>query len=247
MESVLLLIAAGAALGGFAQGVSGFAFALVALSVWAWGIMPTQAAVLAVFGSLVGQLVTLPFVWRGFDWRRALPFVLGGLVGIPIGASLVGAADPNLFRFALGAFLLVYCPLMLLVRPDIRIRFGGRVADAISGWIGGILGGLAGLSGPIPTLWTTLRGFDKDAQRGVLQGFNIAMHCATLAVYAASGRIGGDVVLPMAVTAIALVPFALMGVMVFRRLSTASFRRLVLTLLCVSGLALVWGAVAAWT
>lgn len=57
MEQALLLIALGAALVGFAQGVSGFAFALVALSVWAWGVEPRLAAVLAVFGSLAGQLV----------------------------------------------------------------------------------------------------------------------------------------------------------------------------------------------
>ncbi len=247
MEPLLLVIVAGAALGGFAQGVSGFAFALVALSIWAWGMAPAQAAVLAVFGSLVGQLVTLPFVWRGFDWRRALPLVAGGLAGIPLGASLVGAADGSLFRFGLGVFLLVYCPLMLFLRPNLEVRFGGRVADTVAGWIGGVMGGFSGLSGPVPTLWTTLRGWSKDEQRGVLQGFNIAMHAATLTVYAVSGRIHAELAWPMAVTAVALVPFALAGVTVFRRLSTAGFRRLVLLMLCLSGLALVWGAVSAWT
>lgn len=247
MESAFILIAAGAAVGGFAQGVSGFAFALAALSIWAWGIGPAQSAVLAVFGSLVGQLVTLPFVWRGLDWRRALPFVLGGLLGIPIGAQLIGLLDANLFRFGLGLFLLIYCPAMLLLSPELRITFGGRIGDAIAGWIGGILGGLSGLSGPVPTLWTTLRGWDKDAQRGVLQSFNIAMHAATLTVYALSGRIIEDMAGGMAVVALTLIPFALLGIAVFRRLSTTGFRRLVLMLLCVSGLALVWGAVTAWT
>ena len=108
MDSTLLLIIAGAALAGFAQGVSGFAFALVSLSIWAWGIEPTLAVVLTVFGSLVGQLVTLPFVWRGFDLKRALPFIVGGLVGIPIGAALLNAVDPQLFKLALGIFLVVY-------------------------------------------------------------------------------------------------------------------------------------------
>ena len=53
MDGTLLLVILGASLAGFAQGVSGFAFALVSLSIWAWGIEPRLAAVLTVFGSLV--------------------------------------------------------------------------------------------------------------------------------------------------------------------------------------------------
>ncbi len=243
MDSTLLLIIAGAALAGFAQGVSGFAFALVSLSIWAWGIEPTLAVVLTVFGSLVGQLVTLPFVWRGFDLKRALPFIVGGLVGIPIGAALLNAVDPQLFKLALGIFLVVYCPMMLLLDVDRSMQWGGRLADAAAGWAGGFLGGLAGISGPVPTLWTTLRGWSKDEQRGVLQGFNIAMHSATLTVYALSGTLRADMAVPLVATGIALIPFAILGVLIFKRLTTIAFRRLVLMVLSVSGVVLIWGAV----
>ncbi len=246
MDQVLLLIAVGAALAGFAQGVSGFAFALVSLSVWAWGVDPRLAVVLSVFGSLVGQLVTLPFVWRGFSVKAALPLILGGLIGVPIGAQLVGAADPNLFKFGLGLFLVAYCPLMLLLKPDLRFSWGGRVADAVVGWIGGVLGGMAGISGPVPTLWTTLRGWSKDEQRGVLQGFNIAMHTATLTVYLIAGTIQPEMFGPLALTGVVLVPFAIAGVLVFKRLTTVGFRRVVLVGLTASGLVLIWGAVVAW-
>lgn len=247
MDQALLVIAVGAALAGFAQGVSGFAFALVSLSIWAWGVDPRLAVVLSVFGSLVGQLVTLPFVWRGFSVKAALPFIIGGLVGVPIGAQLVGAADPNLFKFGLGLFLVAYCPLMLLLKPDLKFAWGGWVADTAIGWVGGVLGGMAAISGPVPTLWTTLRGWSKDEQRGVLQGFNIAMHAATLTVYLIAGTIQPEMLGPLALTGVVLVPFAVAGVLVFKRLTTIGFRRLVLIVLTASGLVLIWGAVAAWT
>jgi len=245
MDGSLLLVILGASLAGFAQGVSGFAFALVALSVWAWGLEPHLAAVLAVFGSLVGQLVTLPFVWRGFDLRRALPFIIGGLVGVPIGASLLTVLEPGAFRLGLGILLIIYCPAMLLLHSGSAFRWGGILADAGAGWVGGVLGGLAGISGPIPTLWTTLRGWDKDSQRGVLQGFNIAMHTATLTYYGFSGAIRADMTVPLLATGLALVPFAILGVLLFKRLSSIAFRRLILMLLSVSGVVLIWGAVAA--
>ena len=246
MDMTLLIVLLGAAAAGFAQGVSGFAFSLVALSIWAWAVEPQLAAPMSVFGALVGQLVALPWVWRGFDLRKLLPLVIGGLAGVPLGAFLLQWLDPTLFRFALGVFLLVYCPVMLMLPSDYSWPRGGRIADGASGFAGGVLGGLAGISGPVPTLWTTLRGWDKNTQRGVLQAFNIAMHVATLTVYALSGSLTREVLVMFAWIAPALAIPAVLGVLLFRRLAARTFRRLILMLLLVSGLTLVWGSVAAW-
>jgi uncharacterized protein len=51
-------------------------------------------------------------------------------------------------------------------------RFGGRAADTGIGFAGEILGGLAGLSGPIPILWASMRSWGKDERRGIFQTFN---------------------------------------------------------------------------
>ena len=87
MDSVLLIVALGAVAAGFVQGLSGFGFGMVAMSFWAWTLEPRLAALLAVCGALTGQLVAAATVRRGFDRVRLLPFVLGGLVGIPIGVG----------------------------------------------------------------------------------------------------------------------------------------------------------------
>ena len=47
MIAELLWLAGGAAVAGLVQGISGFAFAMVAMSIWVWGIEPRLAAVLA--------------------------------------------------------------------------------------------------------------------------------------------------------------------------------------------------------
>src|SRR5262245_45420867 len=83
MSTLILVVALGAACAGFVQGLTGFAFGLVSLSIWAWVLDPMLAAVLAVFGSLVGQLIAVFSVRRGFDVKTLLPFLLGGVVGIP--------------------------------------------------------------------------------------------------------------------------------------------------------------------
>ncbi len=245
MDATLTVVLLGAAVAGFVQGVSGFAFSLVSLSFWAWVLEPRLAAPMAVFGSLAGQLVTLPWVWRGFDLGRLLPMLVAGLAGVPVGVALLHWLDPPVFRFFLGCFLLVYCPLALLVPRGYAFRGGGRAADAAAGFAGGMLGGIGGMSGPIPTLWTTVRGWDKDLQRGVLQAFNIAMHVATLSIYAATGPITSEALAMFGRIVPALALPAVAGVLLFRRLSPTVFRRVVLVLLGLSGATLVAGSAGA--
>lgn len=244
MDPTLTLVLAGAAAAGFAQGASGFAFSLVSLSVWAWAVDPQLAAPMAVFGSLAGQLITLPWVWRGFDLKLLLPVLVGGLLGVPVGAYLLHWLDPDIFRFCLGLFLLTYCPIALAVPHDRHITAGGRIADALAGLIGGTMGGLGGLSGAVPALWATLRGWEKDVQRGVLQAFNISMHVATMTTYAATGTVGREALVMFAWITPALALPAIFGVLLFRRLNNLAFRRLILALLTASGLALVAGSAA---
>ena len=68
--------------------------------------------------------------------------------------------------------LLVFPAALYFIRKPMAFQFGGRLADAAVGFAGGILGGLAGLSGPLPTLWASMRGWSKDQRRGVFQIFN---------------------------------------------------------------------------
>lgn len=245
MSSELAIVLCGAIVAGFVQGLSGFAFALVALSLWAWGLDPATAAPLAVFGALIGQLAALPLMWRGTDWRKAAPFILGGLIGVPLGVSLLRVLDPAGFKLALGLFLLVYSPAMLFAPARLAIRWGGAWADAGAGWLGGVFGGIGGMAGGLPTLWCSLRGWDKDKQRGVMQVFNIAMHVTTLCAYLLAGEIITPRTLQLAlIIAPALSVPVVLGALVFRRLNQLAFRRIVLSLLFLSGLALTASSVS---
>ena len=53
-------------LAGLVQGISGFAFAMVAMSIWVWGVDPQPAAVMAVFGGVTGQIISAIRVRRGW-------------------------------------------------------------------------------------------------------------------------------------------------------------------------------------
>ena len=111
--SELWLLAMGAAIAGLVQGISGFAFAMVAMSIWVWGIDPLIAAPMAVFGGWFGQVISAIRVRRGWLVSILWPFVVGSAIGIPIGTQLLGLLDPNRFKLVLGSLLVVCCSAML--------------------------------------------------------------------------------------------------------------------------------------
>lgn len=243
MDSTHLIVALGAVVAGFVQGLSGFAFSLVAMSFWAWSLDPKLASVLAVFGALTGQIIAAATVRRGFDVRLLLPFVLGGLAGVPIGVWLLPRLDVNAFKAVLGTLLVLWCPAMLLARKLPRITHGGRIADAAAGLAGGVMGGIGGFTGALPTLWCTLRGFEKDAQRAVIQNFNLSMLAMTMASYVASGVVMREMLPFFAIVAPAMLVPSLLGARLYLGITEARFRQIVLGLLTASGAALLVSSV----
>lgn len=244
MSGEIWLIVAGAATAGFVQGLSGFAFSLVSLSFWAWGLEPQRAAVLATVGGLTGQILAALAVRRGSRWRTLWPFLAGGLCGIPLGVLLLPHIDLRAFKLLIGSLLVVWCPLMLFSSRLPQLR-GNRAADAVAGAVGGLMGPLGGFTGAVPTLWCTLRGMDRDEQRAVVQNFNLTMLAASTAAYLQRGLITPALYADLALVAAALTLPALLGMRVYIGISALAFRQLVLGLLTLSGLAMLASALRA--
>ncbi len=235
MTSELWLLAFGAAVAGLVQGVSGFAFSMVAMSIWVWGIDPLLAAPMAVFGGWFGQVMSAIRVRRGWYVSILWPFVVGSAVGIPIGTRLLGLLDPNQFKLVLGSLLVVCCSAMLATARLPKIHHGGKVADAGVGLLGGVMAPLSGFSGLAPALWCTLRGYNKDEHRAVIQNFNLIVLSATLAVNVWTGRVRGDHWPQMAVVAGSLILPAIWGSKIYLGMSATQFRQTVLWLLVFAG------------
>ncbi|HEX3952281.1 MAG TPA: sulfite exporter TauE/SafE family protein, partial [Stellaceae bacterium] len=236
-------VAVGAAAGGLVQGLSGFAFGLVALGIWAWVVAPTLAGPLVVFGSLIGQLLALRAARPGFDMARLAPFLIGGVVGVPIGVLLLRLIDPVGFKLVVGIILVLWCPAMLLARDLPSVTRGGRVADGVAGWVGGIMGGLGGLNGPAPVLWCALRGWSRDTQRAVIQTFSLATQALTMAMYVATGTIHVETLRLFLIVAVAMPIPTLAGARLYQRVSDIWFRRMILALLTLSGAVLIGSTV----
>ena len=144
--------------GAFVAGLSGFAFGLVAASLWLYILNPVQSASLIVS---FGLLVQGYSVWKlrgALDWQKLWPFAIGAALGVPTGTTLLIWCRPASVRVAVGIFLILYA-LYGFFRPSLKpIMAGGRIGDAVVGFANGALAGLTGLAGILVTIWCGLRG-----------------------------------------------------------------------------------------
>ena len=147
----LVIVIVGALLAGFTTGFAGFGTGLVASGIWFHALPAAMVPPLVALASVAAQLVGLVTVRKAFDWPRARPYLIGSVIGVPLGVAALAAASPFLLRASIGAFLIAYATYQLLRRHKREIGgWGGRTADAVIGVGGGFLGGFACLSGPLP-------------------------------------------------------------------------------------------------
>lgn len=236
---VSIVVVAGAFTGGLVNGLTGFGTALTALPLWVSVLAPTLASPLAIVCSIVGQLQTLPAIWHAIDWRRVAPFVAGGVFGVPVGTMILPAISVAAFKIGVGALLVVACGVLLFLPPRPPWNEGGRAADAGVGLAAGVLGGLAALSGILPTIWAELRGWEKDARRAVFQGFNLSILTLSLLSQGAAGLLTAELGRLLLVALPGTILGAWIGRRIYSRLDTRGFARVVLAVLMVAGLVLV--------
>jgi len=241
MESQqIALVFVGGLAGGVVNGLTGFGTALTVLGIWLYAIAPPVAASLVILCSVVSQLQTLPMIWRAILWRRVLAFIIPGVVGVPIGTVLLPHIEPRFFKIGIGVFLVAYTCYVLARREPIKSEWGGQAADSMVGFAGGVLGGLAGLSGALLVVWTDVRGWSKEQRRGVLQTFNMAILSLALVAHAASGLLTRQVAVAAIVALPGTVGGAWLGAVIYRRLHDRSYQRIIMLLLLFSGVALIW-------
>lgn len=239
-EIALLLL--GALLGGFANGLTGFGTALTAMPIWIHAMPPPMAAAMGAAAGVTGQLQSLHLIWHALDWRRVATFVVPGLLGVPFGTWLLPLVDLRLFKLGVGAVLISYCGFQLVSARLIRIGIstaGSRAADAAIGFGGGIMSGLAGLSGPLPIIWATFKPWSRDEKRALFQGYNTTILSATVISSAVAGLLPWSFWVALLMTVPVTALGVHLGTLVYRRVDDRRFDRIVTSLLLFMGVGLI--------
>lgn len=236
----LLFVLAGALAGGFVNGLAGFGTGITALGLWLYVLPPSVAATLVVVCSAAAQVQTLPRIWRSIEPARVLPFIIPGLIAVPIGTLLLAYIDVRAFKLGIAALLITYSAYALFLRSRLGQIKAGRLADIAVGFSGGLLGGLAGLSGPTLTVWGDLRSWTKEIKRSTFQAFNLSILVAALISHVTAGFFTRDLLIAAGVALPATFIGAGLGAILYSRVSDKRFNEIILVLLGMSGIVLIW-------
>lgn len=239
------IILAGALAGGFVLGLTGFGNGLTAYGFWLHVLTPQIGAPLIAIGSITSHLLMFPGFRHAISPARFMPFILGGLVGIPLGTLLLLVISAPAFKLVGGALLASYSIISLCGGLSFKIREKTPIADPLIGLAGGVLGGLASLSGPILTIWCDLKGWSKDEQRGTYQPYNFAMLSAAMVAFGVAGLLTMTVLWYAALSLPATLAGVWLGRRLYGKIDDAQFRKVVLGLLALSGLTLVGSSIVA--
>jgi uncharacterized membrane protein YfcA len=227
-------------LGGIVSGISGFAFSAVAGAILFHVYAPTVAVPLMMACALVAQLYGLFHLRASMQWFDSIPLLIGGVAGVPIGLYVLRAVDAHSFRIGFGIFLIAYSAYMLLRPTTVASRdAGGKLANTAIGFVAGIIGGLTAFPGALPTIWCDLRGLSKELKRGMTQPFIAGMQLYGFLLATLHGNLSGGLSSQLAWSVPAVIIGTTIGLALFGTINDLIFRRVILSTLLVSGLALL--------
>ena len=239
MDIVLVCLIAAGLSGGFVNGLAGFGTSLFALG-WLLQVMPPREAVAIALACSIATGV--PGVWqvrRSINPRRLGVFLVPALAGIPLGLMALDIIDTRILSMFVGAMLLVYGGYFAVRRNLPAISGRWLALEAGIGFIGGVLGAMAGLSGALPSMWLAMRPWPKGEQRGILQPFNMVILGLATVLLALDGGFEAQVLRNLLLALPASAVGAAIGLWLFGRLSDLGYRRLLILLMLVSGLSLL--------
>ena len=134
-------------------------------------------------------------------------------------------------------------PAVLVARASLMaIEDAGLKVDDIDGVVGlcnGVIGASTGLGGTLPAIWCGTRGWNKDEQRAVFQPAAVATFLMMIAWLGGAGILDADVGWLFVLGLPALFVGTVLGWKLYGRLDEAAFRKVVVYVVLVSGIALV--------
>lgn len=238
---IIAYVIAGAAAGGFVNGLAGFGTALMSLGIWLQAMPSEQAvpivAAMSVISGVQSLWLTRHTLSKGLP--RLPRFLIPALVGLPIGTMALSVVDPGVIKLTIAFLMLLYGVFFACKTKLPQFKRDYPLADSTVGFASGLLGGAASLSGVLPTMWCALQPWNKNEVSALLRPFNVTVLGIATTVYAIEGYFTTHTLLMMAIALPSTIIATQIGIALFKRLSDTQFRTLLVWLMLLSAVSLI--------
>lgn len=231
----LLLSGLSAIAAGIVYGFAGFGAAYVLIPLLSLIYGTHEAVAVVMFMVTLGSVGLAFNTARYAAWPQIGPISVFAVLTIPIGTLILLAVDPELMRRVIGALLLVLAATLLM---GIAYR-GPRnlITAGLAGIVGGLTHGAVGLGGLAVSLYVMSSEDSTAVQRAGVVVFSALVAAASTIVLTISGVVDST---SIGRALLLMVPFGITlwcGSRVFKATPVPVFRRIVLVLVLVLGIA----------
>lgn len=238
---VPLVFVALAFLSALQQTVSGFGFALFLMPIATIIFGLRTAASLVALVAVTLYAINLLRYRNAVNFGQVLRLGIAAAIGAPIGVWVLVNVDELIVKWLLGLLLMSYA-VYSLAKP-LALRLESDRWGYLAGLIGGCLGGAYNVPGPPIVIYASLRGWDKDEFRAVLQAIFLISGTITAASHLVAGHVTPDVLRLYATALPALALAVALAAWLDRHVDRPRFRILVSLMVLVMGFATILEAV----
>lgn len=231
--AIIVLVAA------FAQSLTGFGFALITMPLVTVVLGVRTAAPVVALAALTVYTVNLVRYRRAINMREVWRLGIASAAGIPVGIWVLANADEHVVMRILGVVLVAYAVYSLLQPRVQRELSRGWVYPA--GFLAGCFGGAYNTPGPPVIVYGSMRQWPRDEFRAVLQALFFLNGVLVVSSHALAKNLSKQVLGYYLYAVPALVLGILVGSLVDRGIDSGRFRRIVMLMILVLGLALIVG------
>lgn len=223
----------------FTQGMTGFGFAMVSLSLLTFLMSISEAVPLAALCGLIVNLYLIYKLKNHISFKETKNLIIGAVVGIPLGSYVLTIASPELLSIILGFVILLFVILSatkFIKQIGLPLQWG-----YLFGLFAGVLGGSLNTNGPPVLIYFYLHGFDKLKQKASITGFFIFTSLMVVATHAVTGVTS----IKIFMTFVYNLPFVIAGILagnyMFDKISTGIYNKIIIIFLFAMSLFMIFG------
>lgn len=238
------------ALGAIASGISGFGFALLSITLLSFFVHVKAAVVFLVLHTLTQNIIQFIHLRKFFDLKSVIPLLTGGMLGVPPGVLFLKSMDAVLVQKALGVVVILFVLQSVLKgqerqTPQYSIkkketRTTNKGIAGLTGITGGMLMGAFLSGGPPIVMYAVKAGGSKYQIKATMQSFFLFSNIYSLTLYSLSGLMTLDVLLESAKFLPVSIAGTVLGIRLFKGMSTAMFNKLLYAFLFVLGVVMLF-------
>lgn len=215
------------------SGLAGFGFSIISVTPLLLFHDPGTVLAINKILTLGTTWIILIGIWRAISWARLAHLVPFALVGLFVGVWALQQLDGDAIRLVVAIIVMAFA--LLLLSGILRQLPERRWMAPLTGLVSGILSTSTGMSGPPLVLYFTVIGLSVEVFRATTVMYFILLDIVGFPTLIAQGVITRDDV----VLTLWLAPAALLGrwagSWLVPYVTPASFRRIVLAMLLVTG------------